>query len=185
LLQYSRSEESLEAQLKLLRQKQDQLHVVSPIDGEVITWQVRDRLLTRPVEKGQLLLTVADPKGKWDLEIHMPEDRMGHIARARNALHSDAEHAKDDLSVSYILATNPGVSRKGTVTDVQSIAEVRGEEGNVVLVRVAIDKDDLAADEIRPGATVNAKVDCGWASVGYVWFHDAISFVQSRILFRL
>ena len=71
------------------------------------------------------------------------------------------------------------------MTDVQKIAEVRGDEGNVVLVRVAINKDDLAADEIRPGATVSAKVDCGWASVGYVWFHDAISFVQSRILFHL
>lgn len=185
LQQYTRTEASLEEQLKLYRDKQQLLRVVSPIEGEVITWQVRDRLLTRPVEKGQLLLTVADPKGKWDLEIHMPEDRMGHIARTINALHRDPANKDKNLPVSYIVATNPGASRQGVVTDVQKIAEVRGEEGNVVLVRVAINKDDLAADEIRPGATVNAKVDCGWASVGYVWFHDAISFVQSRILFHL
>ena len=83
---------------------------------------------------------MADPKGKWDLEIHMPEDRMGHIARAINALHRDPANKDKNLPVSYIVATNPGASREGVVTDVQKIAEVRGDEGNVVLVRVAIEQ---------------------------------------------
>ncbi len=185
MLQYSRTEESLDAQLKLYRQKEEQLKVVSPLDGEVITWQLDDKLLNRPVEKGQLLLSVADPTGDWELEVHMPEDRMGSIARARAELHGDAAHQTDDLAVSYILATNPGAHHEGTVTEVERRANVQGDEGNIVLVRVKIDKQDLTMDEIRPGATITAKVDCGWAPVGYVWFHDLVSFVQSRILFRL
>ncbi len=39
--------------------------------------------------------------------------------------------------------------------------------------------------DLRPGATVTAKVYCGRRSLGYVWFHDLLAFVQSRILFRV
>ena len=31
---------------------------------------------------------------------------------------------------------------------------------------------------LRPGATADAKVHCGRASLGYVWFHDAIAWLQ-------
>jgi hypothetical protein len=31
---------------------------------------------------------------------------------------------------------------------------------------------------LRPGATVTAKVHCGRASLGFVWFHDAIAWIQ-------
>jgi hypothetical protein len=72
----------------------------------------------------------------------------------------------------------------GKVKEIGRTAEVHGEEGNTVLVRVAIDKNDLPT-EPRPGATVTAKIRVGRASIGYVWFHDLISFVQSKILFKI
>jgi hypothetical protein len=87
------------------------------------------------------------------------------------------------LQTTYILATDPGHKHIGHVKEVRNGAEVYGEEGNTVLVRVGINKDDFA--DRRPGATATAKVYCGWASIGYVWFHDLISFVQTKILFRL
>ena len=52
-----------------------------------------------------------------------------------------------------------------------------------MLVRVAIDKEELP--QRRPGATVTAHVHCGKRPLGYVWLHEAIAFVQSKILFRL
>ena len=67
VLEYTKTEESLEDQLKLYHIKQQQLKVVSPIDGQVLSWQIRDKLLHRPVEKGQVLMTVADPAGQWEL----------------------------------------------------------------------------------------------------------------------
>ena len=57
------------------------------------------------------------------------------------------------------------------------------DEGNVVRLRTAIDKRQLA--ELHPGADVRVRVHCGTRSLGYVLFHDVWSFVQSRILFRL
>jgi hypothetical protein len=105
------------------------------------------------------------------------------------------------------------------VREVHYTAEVRGEEGNTVLVRATIDPkqvqplrdlmqkeyglaadatredfrrlvmDKLKSEELsiekcydltglRPGATATAKVHCGRASIGYVWFHDAITWIQ-------
>lgn len=169
---------SLKKQLDLLNKKQQQLNVTSPIDGQMVTWQVRELLIHRPVQQGQVLMTVANPDGDWELEIHMPENRMGHVAAARNQLSKDRE-------VTYILATNPGKTLYGKVKEVHEVANVRGEEGNTVLVKVAINRNDIDDNERRPGATVTAKVNCGRASIGYVWFHDLIAWFQTKILFRL
>jgi biotin carboxyl carrier protein len=170
--------ESLKKQYQILHEKQQRLIVRSPMKGQVLTWQVREKLENRPVEKGQVLLTVADPTQDWDLEIKMPEDRMGHI------LDAIAEQGTGALDVEYIAATDPGVTRWGKIKDIQTIAEVQGEEGNVVLIRVKIDKSDLLTAP-RQGATVTAKIHCGETNLGYSLFHDLISWFQSRVLFRL
>jgi len=171
---------SSKKQLKILQEKEARLVVKSPITGQVLTWQVRTTLTNRPVMKGEVLLTVADPTKEWDLEIKMPEDRMGHILRAME------EQGTRELDVEYVAMTDPGVTRWGKIKEIHSIAEVHGEEGekdNVVLIRVQIDKDDLVTPP-RPGATVTAKIHCGKTSLGYSLFHDLISWFQSRVLFR-
>ncbi|HEX3998442.1 MAG TPA: biotin/lipoyl-binding protein [Pirellulales bacterium] len=192
--QYGEAARSAEQQLELLRNKEDELTIRSPIAGEVITWQIADKLLNRPVERGQLLLTVADPTKAWELEVHMPEDRMGAVVEAQNQLDEQKKKwaaegkPKPDamLPVSFILATDPGNRHQGLLKEIHKGANVMGEEGNVVLLRVKIQNDghDLGLTDVRPGATVTAKVDCGKASLGYVLFHDVIAFIQSKVLFR-
>jgi biotin carboxyl carrier protein len=170
--------QSLKTQSAILRNKIERLTVRSPMQGQILTWQVRDKLDNRPVEKGQVLLTVADTTQDWDLELKLPEDRMGHILRAMQ------EQGTEALDVEYIAATDPGVTRWGKIKSIHNIAEVHGEEGNIVLVRVKIDRSDLLTDP-RRGATVTAKIHCGRTNLGYSLFHDLISWFQSRILFRL
>ena len=61
-----------------------------------------------------------------------------------------------------------------------------------MLIKVAISKEDykVITDDIvtypnlRPGATVTAKVYCGRRALGYVLLDDLISFIQTRIIFR-
>ena len=57
----------MKKQLELLDQKKEKLQIRSPIDGRVVTWNVEDRLLDRPVNRGENLLEVADPTrtGSW------------------------------------------------------------------------------------------------------------------------
>ncbi len=286
---------AFDTQWGLYKAKQAELEVKSPFNGLVVTWDLRNRLIHRPVQRGQTLLRVADPDGPWQLELHMPENRVGDIAKFQHALYDKCreklgellrqqtraklgEAATDEtvektvettlaavpdeklsetlmvqlrqrlgdqlqtilngvtdeptraklgevlreksydqawaklqailpevtdtelsarlhelpneaseesncaLKVSYILAMEPGTTRYGTVKEIHRSAEVRGDEGNTVLIKVAIDKAELP--QLRPGATVTAQVYCGRRCLGYVLLHDVIAFIQTKILFR-
>jgi len=170
---------SFKAQLEQLQVKHDRLVVRSPIDGQITTWDIENLLEGRTVQPGQMLLNVSDPSGAWELEVLMPEDNMGYIARAQKEL------AKKNLDTTYILANDPAHRHEGTINDVHMQAEVRGEEGNTVKLFVAIDKNDLTEEQLSQGAGVMARVYCGKRALGFVWFHDLLEFVHSRVLFLL
>jgi multidrug efflux pump subunit AcrA (membrane-fusion protein) len=166
--------DSLKQQLELYKIKKAQLNITSPIDGQMVTWDAQQTLMGRPVQQGNALMTVVNPNGDWELEIQMPESRMGFITDAQTEL-------GPDLRVKWITTTNPGVTHYGKVKEVHRTAEVRGEEGNTVLVRVTIDKND--APDRRNGSEVTTRIYCGRASLGYIWLHDLFTFVQ-KFLFK-
>lgn len=174
LLQLRQVAESTAQQLALYRHKEQQLVVKSDLTGEVATWQVADRLRQRPVDRGQVLMSVADPEQAWELELYVRERRMGHVIRAW-------QETGEELEVTYSLSTHPGSEFKGRVLEIQRSAEVRGEEGNTVLVRVAIDKQALP--ELTSDATVTARLHCGRRSLGFVWFHELLETVHAQLLF--
>lgn len=184
--------ESYRSQLALLSEKKEKLKVKSPIKGEIVSWHVKEHLNQRPVKEGDLLMSVSNAEGDWQLEVMMPEDRMGYVLRAQRDKQEAAakqqaeagEKVDSRLDASYMLATNPGTRHYGKVIDIVPSAHVEGEEGNVVLVKISVDKSAHDLVDLKQGAAVNAKIDCGTASVGYCWFHDLIAFVQSRILFK-
>jgi hypothetical protein len=182
LLELRKTVESLDAKRQILLEKQKDLAIVSPIAGTVITWDLLNRLIHRPVQRGQILMRIGDlggePDKRWQLEVHMPEDHMGPVAKIYQEYRGEAK----DIPVTYILASEPGTRRKATVSQIHLSSEVHGDEGSAVLIKADID-DDLPPS-VRPGTTVTAKVYCGRRSIGYVWFHDLVAFIQSRVLFR-
>ena len=173
---------SYQQQLDLFKSQQQRLTITSPIDGQVVTWKLAELLADRWVGKGQRLFTIADPKGPWELELYVPEDRMGHVEKARQ------NQAEDEaLPVTYIVATDPRVTHEGKVREIHWSARPHEEHGHSVRIRVEIDKQDIISQQypagLRPGAMVTAKIHCGRRSIGYVWLHELFEFVQSRILF--
>ena len=124
---------------------------------------------------------MADTKGPWELDLNMTDDRMGHIARQVN----EARKSNDpDLKVTYQVATAPGTTLSGTVKEISLVANPEKEEGNVVVIRVKINKDDISPADRLAGAAVSGKVHCGRRSLGYVWFHDLFEFIQTKVFFR-
>jgi multidrug efflux pump subunit AcrA (membrane-fusion protein) len=174
-----KKELSLESQLALEQEKAKDLQIVSPRDGRIVTWDLEILLAGRPVQRGQVLMQVADTEGPWQLELQIPEDRMGYLVRAQDEF-------DPDLPVTFILATEPGVEHRGKIKEVHYSAEVQGEKGNTVLAKVDIEgsADKAQFADLRPGAEVKAKVNCGRRSIGYILFHDLWAFVESRVLFR-
>ncbi len=164
------------AEAFLLRVKHQNLTVCSPCDGVVVTFDVRETLINRPVQRGQVLMEIANPKGEWEVELFMPERSIGAIRKAQLSME------KDNLDVAFVLASAPETTHTGTIKEIHKTAEVRGDHGNVVLIRVALDNPDLIQKNI--GATVTGKVKCGKKPVGYVWFSDAISWFQQKVIFK-
>jgi hypothetical protein len=125
-------------------------------------------------------MEIADPDGPWELEVRMPESRMGYVSEAWKA--SDGK-----LKVDFILATHPANKLEGWVAEIEPSAEVRGDEGNTVLVRVDFDQQMLrdTFSEPKIGAGVTAKIHCGRRSIAFVWLHDLLDFIRAKILFRL
>lgn len=183
--------DSYEAQRRLLDKKREGLQVRSPIDGKVVTWRVEERLKGRPVRKGQQLMEVADPTQDWELDIFVPESKMGHVIERLQKLQEKDPGAK--LKLTFILATHPGEKLEGTVQEIHTSAEVHGDQGNTVRMTASFDqallKNQLGINDIvndlKVGQDVKVKIDCGTRPVGYVLFHDLFEFIQSRILFRL
>jgi multidrug efflux pump subunit AcrA (membrane-fusion protein) len=178
MLELRQEAENIERELALLHHKQQQLTIVAPLRGQVVTWKIEELLLHRPVQRGQGLLTLADPDGPWELELYLPERRLKHVQHNQ----SPASEASID-NVTFTLASHPGQTFHGRVVEIEQAAEVRGEEGNTVLVRVAVEKSELPP--LHDQTSVTAKLHCGRTSLGYTWFCDLIETVQSKVLFWL
>lgn len=164
--------ESLNAQQDLILSKKDQLKIRSPMDGTVVlSWDVEKQLLHRPVERGRSLMSIADTTREWELELFMPERRIGHIKNRQTKL------GKTDLEVSYVLATDPSRVRYGKVRDIHDTTQMHEQEGHVVRVRVDLEQKEVPPNP-RPGSSATASVYCGYVPIGYAWFHEAIEYAQ-------
>ncbi len=169
---------NLQEQRGLLIARRERLVAKSPIEGQVITWNVAETLMARPVKEGQVLLTVADGEGPWQLEIPMAEDRLGELLRAQ-------DQASSPLDVEFILATDPHTAHRGRVERVAERAELDDELRNTVLVIVAFDKSRLPRELLRPGASATVKIHCGERPLGEVLFHDLAQWFRREVWFRM
>jgi hypothetical protein len=169
---------SLEQQRDLWLERQADLTIKSPIAGRVITWDAKRLLQNRPVDTGQVLLTVAAENSEYEIKLYMPERRARHLTRARDAL--KARNPDDELEVDYILMTEPGRTYYGTIAEVSDTTEAHEEHGNVVPIRIIPDEKITAG---RPGATVTADVHCGTAPLGWTLLHEAWEWLEANLFF--
>lgn len=166
---------SLDQRLEILRAQREELDIRAGIDGQVQTWDVVHRLQSRPVRRGQRLMQIADRDGHWVAELYIPDKHVGYVQQANAA--SDRP-----LPVRFQLKSSPGVDYTGHLRTVDQSTELHTTYGPAVRVTVDIDRPhDLQSP--RPGTTMIGKIHCGRRSLGFVWLHDLIEEVRSRLLF--
>ncbi|OYW24665.1 MAG: hypothetical protein B7Z55_01525 [Planctomycetales bacterium 12-60-4] len=164
-------QESLVALQTLLEQERLATRVTSPIAGEVLTWDASALLSGRPVERGQVLLTVGDVAGPWIVEAHVRERDLPELSRAQSA--SDSE-----LTVEFTPSATMSRTYKGRLIEVARVSDVNERGDTTVRVTIAFDRDPT--DKLRPGATVLPKIHCGEQSLGYVWFREVFHAVRRQ-----
>ncbi|WP_146568606.1 HlyD family secretion protein [Posidoniimonas corsicana] len=182
-LQVDKEIKSLNVQLDILKKKQKLLEIVSPMAGQVVKWKLSDDFPPgRPVQQGATVMEIADPRGDWEVEVLMPEKKMGHVTRTWKESLANEEPMK----VVFIPASKPEDEIEGVVQAVDQTSESRGEEGNVVKLTVAFDQ--AAFRELMPNpkidAAVTANVYCGRRSFFYYWLHPLYDTIQREIVFR-
>lgn len=165
---------SLNEQATLLKNQQEALTLKSPLNGEVLTWDLQEKLLARPVQRGQRLLTVADLKGPWVLKMEVPDSEIGHVLAAQR-------ERKEPLSVSFLLLTDPDQTYQGTIEKIAATAEPDADGKPVVQITVKLDHETIKG--LRPGASVLPQIDCGTRSLGYVWLRRLFEAVQRELFF--
>ncbi len=160
-------------QLALLRQQREQLVVHCPISGVVTTWELEQLLLNRPVQRGQQLLNIANLEGPWVAELKVPDDRIGHVL--------EEKRHRNHMTASFQLATNRGVEYEGSLRHISARTETTDDKRSVV--RLTFDVNKQRIHDLRPGATIHAKIHCGQRSIAYVWFHDVVEAALNWLQF--
>jgi hypothetical protein len=161
--------DALEKRTAKLKERVGKLTILAPIDGVVVTFRLDQLLEDRPVRRGETLMEVMDDTGEWQAELEVAEKRMGHIMRAQENLKTL------NLSVEFVPATSSVDKYEGKMQEIATRSE-SSEDGAVVEVIVSTDKSKLP--DLRIGAEVSAKINCGERSVGYVFFGDVIEAAQ-------
>jgi multidrug efflux pump subunit AcrA (membrane-fusion protein) len=163
----------LEAELKVLEKQREDLTLRSPLQGDVVTWDLTDLLSERPVQAGNTLMEVAFLEGAWEVLVYIPDADVGRVVQAL-----DSHPA--GLEAEFILETDPAVRYDGRLTSVSQTIERVDRHGPSAVGRLEI-QDRISFR--KPGAIATARIRVGWRPIGYVWFHDVVDFVRRRFLF--
>jgi len=169
---------SLERQLALLTARSEALVLRSPHAGTVLTLDVQSLLESRPVERGQVLLTIADSSTGWELKADVPQRQIGHVLAAQ-------QEQSAPLAATYRLAGDVTTTYPGHVAAVSAEAPLDADRLQdyvpPVEVRIAVDGEPPAA--ARSGMNANVRIHCGRRSLGYVWLHDAAATLYRWVTF--
>jgi hypothetical protein len=163
---------------KILEDKLKLLEIHSPISGQIIHWNLRQTLLGRWLLGGERLMTIVDLQGPWELELYLPERGAIHVLE-------QFRHSESPVQVSFTLASYPGQTFQGTVTQIEGRADVHEVHGNSLRMLVAFEKQQIPEPLLRPGTGVRAKIHCGQRPVGFVMFREVWETLQSQVLFWL
>jgi multidrug resistance efflux pump len=159
----------LSRQVEILTERAAKLEVRAPVDGTVATFQVDQLLKNRPVQRGEVLLSIMNEAGPWQLELKVEESRLGHLVRAQ-------EKSSEPLPVEFVLVMKPETHYAAVLKDVATRATLNEEQQ--LVVRSTADLQTDLGDQRRSGAEVRARIACGTKSLGYVLFGDVIEFIE-------
>lgn len=150
--QISRLEmERANSRRELLANRAGRLDVCSPIDGVIISGDLK-RSEGVPVTMGQPLFEVA------------PLERMV----AELAVHDvDISHVEIGQRVTLSLDACPGSVWSGEIVKLQPRSESR-DDRNVFIAEVQLDND---AGQLRPGMKGRAKIHARWHTLGWILLH--------------
>ncbi len=173
-LKLTKQIENLILRRDLLQKREDELRLLSPVNGQILDWEVEEVLASRPVSRGELLMKVADVDGPWVLDLELPDKRTYHVVNAQ-------KEVEQPLDVRFQLVNEPGKTYRGKLQSAAAIVDLdENSDQPYVPLEAEIDKSEIP--HLRHGLSVVGRIECGQRSVAYVWTYQLMETVR-RYLF--
>jgi multidrug resistance efflux pump len=137
--------------MKLLRQRQENLEIKSPIDG-IVTVGDLEKAEGAPVTCGQTLFEIA-PLTKMVVEIAIPE--------------SDVSYVHKGQKVEIYFEAYPNELYEAEISKVRPRSEIRDQQ-NVFIAEATLSNPE---ENLRPGMHGSAKVLGSRRMLGWILFH--------------
>jgi len=158
----------IDADIAQLNWKIGHASIVSPIDGTIITGDLK-RLIGKRVQTGDVLFEIA-PLDMLRAELAIPEDQ---IAEVRDGV--------DGQSGELATANYPDQRIEFKVDRIIPVAEVV-DQRNIFKVRAALPPDVLKTHPwIKPGMEGVAKVHIGKKPYGELWTRQIVNWVRMKL----
>ena len=171
-LEYQIQAKKEEHEFSLRRIKE--LEVLAPIDGKVVTWQAKRKLIGKPIRWGDSLMKLADENSDWELRFNADEKKVGYILDAiRN------HERPEDVSVSYFLHSDPKQKYSTRIRQIGNSTEMKSDVGHAVSIDATVSDEQLIR---RHGAQVSGDIDCGKRSIAYVWTYEVIDAIRRKFV---
>jgi multidrug efflux pump subunit AcrA (membrane-fusion protein) len=154
--------EQLDAKVELLRRRESLLELKAPLDGVVLSGSV-DKLLSAPVETGQVLFEIA-PLDQLRIEVAAPAADYRHIA------------VGDSVELRFDGRLSEPVN--GTLSRIRPRSEIRDSE-DVFIAEVELPNLD---DVLRPGQRGSAIIFGPRHPLAWNLFHKAFDRVRRWLL---
>ncbi len=169
--------------LKLLNRKSEFQRINSPIDGTIVTSQPKRKLLDYPTSANLAVLEVADFDGTWQLELKIPQNKIGYVSQAMQD--SKKENGNEELEVEFRIGTNPNLVLNGILRTVDRRATPSQDGTTEYQAFVDADSEQFEklTEELRTGASVTAKIHCGKEPLGFVCFYQILDWLRTKVLF--
>jgi hypothetical protein len=155
--------ERLTAQEAILKFKKDNLRIVSPIDGVVLSGSL-ERSEAASIKTGQVLFEVG-PIDSVKIQIEIPSIEVAQVQPGHNVTIWIEGQEDQPLSAKIEKLHPRSITRDGK---------------NVFIAELKFENDD---ERLRPGMKGAVRVDCGKRSLGWSLFHKPINYVRSRYTF--
>lgn len=153
--------ERLAARIDLLQWKIDQATIRAPVDGVVLTGDLRKQLGS-PLQLGQKLFEVA-PLDSLRAQLAVPEDYIADVKIGQKGEIAAISHPADRLPF--------------IVEQIDPVATVVNQR-NVFNVRLKLEQ---APSWLRPGMEGVGKIDVEPRSWAYIWTRDMINWIRMKL----
>jgi len=154
--------------------------MAAPLAGQILTFDAKEKLLGKTVKIGDPLLRLAAIDGPWEVELFIPERDAGLL---REALHNTST---GELAVDLLVTNDPHRVYHGTLSRGSLGGETVTHNEKVVLPTHVTITDQALLQQLKRmpvGVEVRARIHCGHAPAGYVWFNEIWTFLYEKFIF--